>query len=60
MVGTLLTEWAYARPFGDTAARIVLLPHFLDFYNRVRPHWSLSGQPPISRAPVNDLTGKNS
>jgi transposase InsO family protein len=60
MVRTLLKEWAYARPFADTADRIALLPRFLDFYNRVRPHWSLSGQPPMSRVPVNNLTGKNS
>lgn len=60
MVRTLLKEWAYARPFADTADRIALLPKFLDFYNRRRPHWSLNGQPPISRAPVNNPTGKNS
>jgi len=59
MVRTLLGEWAYARPFTDTDDRIALLPQFLDFYNRERPHWSLSGQPPISRAPVNNPTGKN-
>ena len=57
---TLLAEWAYARPFNDTAERIASLSGYLDFYNRRRPHWSLSGQPPISRAPVNNLTGKNS
>jgi transposase InsO family protein len=60
MVRTLLSEWAYVRPFSDTADRIALLPRFLDFYNWVRPHWSLSGQPPMSRVPVNNLTGKNS
>ena len=59
MVRTLLAEWAYARPFSSTAERVALLPVFLDFYNRRRPHWSLAGQPPISRAPVNNLTGKN-
>jgi transposase InsO family protein len=59
MVRTLLAEWAYARPFRDTAERIALLPVFLDFYNRERPHWSLSGQSPISRTPVNNLAGKN-
>ena len=31
MVRTLLGEWAYARPFRDTAERISLLPVFLDF-----------------------------
>jgi transposase InsO family protein len=59
MVRTLLTEWAYARPFADTADRIALLPEFLDFYNHRRPHWSLNGQPPMSRVPVNNVTGKN-
>ena len=59
MVRTLLNEWAYARPFTDTADRIALLPQFLDFYDRRRPHWSLSGQPPMSRVPVNNPTGKN-
>ena len=48
---TLQAEWAYARPFRDTAERIADLPLFLDFYNHRRPHWALSGQPPISRAP---------
>jgi len=55
----LLGEWVYARPFRDTAERISLLPLFLDFYNRARPHWSLAGQPPTSRTPVNNPTGKN-
>ena len=60
MVRTLLGEWAYARPVASTSERIAVLPHFLDFYNWRRPHWSLSVQPPISRAPVNNATGKNS
>ena len=58
-IRTLLGEWAYARAFHDSAARAASLPAFLDFYNRARPHWSLGGQPPMSRAPVNNLTGKN-
>jgi transposase InsO family protein len=60
MVRTLLREWAYARPYTDTAERVAGLGRFLDFYNRERPHWSLAGQPPISRTPVNNLDGKNS
>lgn len=60
-IRTLLAEWAYARPFHDTAARAAALPAFVDFYNRSRPHWSLGGQPPVSRVPsVNNLMGKNS
>ena len=60
LVRTLLREWAYARPYTDTAERVAQLGQFLDFYNRERPHWSLAGQPPISRLPVNNLIGKNS
>lgn len=60
-IRTLLGEWAYAQPFHDTAARAAALPAFVDFYNRSRPHWSLGGQPPMSRIPpVNNLMGKNS
>jgi transposase InsO family protein len=59
-IRTLLAEWAYAQPFHDTAARAAALPAFVDFYNRSRPHWSLDGQPPVSRVPsVNNLMGKN-
>jgi transposase InsO family protein len=60
MVRTLLREWAYARPYANTLERVASLGRFLDFYNRQRPHWSLAGQPPISRTPVNNLDGKNS
>lgn len=59
LVRTLLAEWAYARPFSDTSERIASLGPFIDFYNHLRPHWSLAGQPPISRLPVNNPVGKN-
>ena len=59
LVRTLLAEWAYAEPFTEPGARVASLARFIDFYNRRRPHWSLAGQPPISRVPVNNLTGKN-
>jgi len=60
LIRTLLNEWAYAQPFHDTAARAAALPAFVDFYNQSRPHWSLGGQPPVSRVPgVNNLSGKN-
>jgi len=56
----LLKEWAYAEPFTAPEARVASLARFLDFYNHRRPHWSLAGQPPMSRVPVNNLDGKNS
>jgi len=59
MVRTRISEWAYSQPFTDTSQRVAALDRFLDFYNHRRPHWSLAGQPPISRSPVNNLTGKN-
>jgi transposase InsO family protein len=55
----LLKEWAYVEPFTAPEARGASLASFLDFYNRRRPHWSLAGQPPMSRVPVNNLDGKN-
>ncbi len=60
LVRTLLKEWAYAEPFTEPEARVASLTRFLDFYNRRRPHWSLAGQPPMSRVSVNNLDGKNS
>jgi transposase InsO family protein len=60
LIRTLLGEWAYASAFDATADRIASLPSYLDFYNQQRPHWSLAGQSPISRTPVNNLAGKNS
>ena len=54
---TLLSEWAYARLFMSGQARADALPAWLHTYNHHRAHTSLGGQPPISRAPVNDLTG---
>jgi transposase InsO family protein len=37
-IRTLLTEWAYAQPFGDTAARAAALPAFVDFYTARSHH----------------------
>lgn len=59
-IRTLLGEWAYARPFASSAERSASLAAYLDFYNRARPHWSLDGQPPITRTPVNNLVEQNS
>ena len=57
---TLLTEWAYARPYDSGQERAEALPIWLHTYNHHRAHTALGGQPPISRIPVNDLPGHNS
>jgi transposase InsO family protein len=54
---TLLTEWAYSRPFTSSRERTAALPEWLHTYNHHRAHTSLGGHPPISRIPVNDLPG---
>ena len=46
-IGTLLTEWAYARPYRTNRDRLRRLPHFVDFYNRRRPHTALDGRSPL-------------
>ena len=43
-IGTLLSEWAYARPYASNAERLAALPVFVDFYNRLRPHTALGGR----------------
>jgi transposase InsO family protein len=54
---TLLEEWAYRQVFDSSAQRGAVLPEFLHTYNHHRTHTALGGKPPISRIPVNDLTG---
>ena len=46
---TLLTEWAYTRPWTSNTARRRGLDRFLAHYNTQRGHSALGGQPPISR-----------
>jgi transposase InsO family protein len=46
-IGTLLTEWAYARPYRTNLERLRRLPHFVDYYNRRRPHTALDGRSPL-------------
>ena len=48
---TLLTEWAYARPYLNESARAAALPQWLHIYNHHRHHTALGGQPPASRVP---------
>ena len=46
---TLLTEWAYARPWTNNTLRRRGLDRFLHRYNTRRGHSALGGRPPISR-----------
>lgn len=54
-IGTLVREWAYARPYPTNAARLARLPAFLDFYNQHRPHTALGGLSPTDV--VNNVRG---
>lgn len=46
---TLLTEFAYARPWLSNAERLAALDSWVDRYNTRRAHSALGGQPPITR-----------
>lgn len=46
-IGTLLAEWAYVRPYRTNGDRLRRLVHFVDFYNRRRPHTALDGRSPL-------------
>lgn len=48
-IRTLLGGWAYGAIYGDSNERRQALPGWLDFYNRRRPHGSLSHQAPLTR-----------
>jgi transposase InsO family protein len=48
---TMDREWAKGLRYRNSTARNRALPHWLRHYNERRPHSSLGGQPPISRAP---------
>lgn len=46
---TLLTEFAYARPWTSNAERLNALTPWVTSYNTTRAHTALGGHPPISR-----------
>jgi transposase InsO family protein len=46
---TLLTEWAYARPWTSNRSRARALDRFLIHYNTRCGHSALGGHPPITR-----------
>jgi transposase InsO family protein len=55
---TMEREWAKGLRYRNSTARNQALPHWLNYYNQRRPHSSLGGQPPISRA--HNLPGQDS
>jgi transposase InsO family protein len=46
---TMAREWAYGLAYRSSRHRAAALPHWLNNYNRRRPHSSIGDQPPISR-----------
>ena len=54
---TMAREWAYGLSYRSHRHRNRGLPHWLDHYNRTRPHSSLGGQSSISR--VHNLRGQD-
>jgi transposase InsO family protein len=46
---TMAREWAYGLTYRSHRQRNQALPHWLDHYNRRRPHSSLGRLPPLSR-----------
>jgi transposase InsO family protein len=46
---TMAREWAYGLAYRSHHHRNAALPHWLNTYNRQRPHSSIGDQPPISR-----------
>jgi transposase InsO family protein len=59
-IRALLGGWAYGAIYRDSSERRAALAGWLDFYNRRRPHGSLSHQPPLQRLETlrrNNLAG---
>ena len=62
-IRTMLGGWAYAAIYGNSEERTRALTGWLDYYNRRRPHGSLSNQPPQQRLETltrNNLAGSYS
>ena len=54
---TMAREWAYGLTYRSSDDRYRALPHWLDYYNRRRPHSGIGDRPPISR--VHDVSGQD-
>jgi transposase InsO family protein len=62
-IRTMPGSWAYGAIYGSSDERRAALAGWLDFYNRRRPHGSLSHQPPLQRLEAltrNNLAGSYS
>jgi transposase InsO family protein len=60
-IRTMLGGWAYGAIYRDSTERNAALAGWLDFYNRRRPHGSLSHKPPLARLnELNNLLGSYS
>jgi transposase InsO family protein len=62
-IRTMPGGWAYGAIYGSSDERRAALAGWLDFYNRRRPHGSLSHQPPLQRLEAltrNNLAGSYS
>jgi transposase InsO family protein len=46
---TMAREWAYGLAYQSPRHRSAALPHWIDHYNRQRPHSSIGDRPPTSR-----------
>ena len=57
VIRTLQDEWAYAHRWQNSHHRAKALRSFVRYYNRRRPHSSLSDRPPISR--VHNVRGQD-
>jgi transposase InsO family protein len=55
---TMAREWAYGLAYRTHRHRNAALPHWLNDYNRRRPHSSIGDRPPISR--VHNVRGQDS
>jgi len=62
-IRTMLGGWAYGAIYANSEERRLAPAGWLDFYNRRRPHGSLSHQPPLQRLKAltrNNLAGSYS
>jgi transposase InsO family protein len=60
-IRTMLGGWAYGAIYRSSDERNAALAGWLDFYNRRRPHGSLSHKPPLARLnELNNLLGSYS